>query len=301
MTWLLRQLEQNPRVTFGEEELARVDLDGFARLRSLGVLHRTADRAQVSARMIGGRLLTVLRGPGNELEGFDPDQPDEPPISLDEATLDIWKPDLLRLAEILAAKHELTAAPEMLHPRLMYIAKSLSGQSVTLGLFATVPTALETLAALPNLVAPGHTGHVAILPSLRIGQAATRSLLAAGIQTASLTSDALDLDPPLPRLDPTTGGDPQPVETSQTTAQLEHTENFDWVKLDGKEYVLSINRARVVAKMHQLGGAASESEILYGLEDDIKSARIVDIFKGSPLIGPLVISLGRRYYRLKYY
>ena len=82
---------------------------------------------------------------------------------------------------------------------------------------------------------------------------------------------------------------------------FKYVESFRWVAVDGKEYTPSLNQSLVLTRMHEIGEATNEMDVLDDLVRAFRSNRFADVFKGSPLVGTFLIPLGKRMWRLKYY
>jgi hypothetical protein len=195
--WLLRQLEQSPRRTFTEAELTAEDAEGLEQLRKLGVLRIERRLAGPLMRVVAGEMLTLTERDDGAFDGFDPDDPDEPPTVVEPTEVDVWRPSVVRLAQLLADVHGLTGEPQKFSPHLIYCGQAHSGISVTLGLCPSESLAVSALASLPTCLAPHHLGHIAVLPSLSLSTKVQEALRQIRVIPTWVASNDLGTDPPI--------------------------------------------------------------------------------------------------------
>lgn len=299
---LLVRCEPHPDRSFDAEDLAQfadAEIGALVRERLLVQSFPDPPFARCPSRPCDGDHREVVQLDGQWF-GVCSCERCELPVVLDPPKLAMWRLDLLKLAGHLRVRWNLGGVEEQLHERLILVGDADPDGVVLLGLLADEAQALDLLYSLPARLPVHGANRVVVTPSVLIGSSPSRELNALSVAVTHLRPDELTPARPLDACfrDLARGGRQTAIVARES---FKYVESFRWVAVDGKEYAPSLNQSLVLARMHEIGEPTSETDVLDDLVDAFRSNRFADVFKGSPLVGRFLISLGKGMWKLKYY
>jgi hypothetical protein len=239
--WLLTRLEKNPHALFEEWELRRQDPVALEDLRREGLIRRlSASQAGHSYVDPSGRLLTVVSNPDGTLEAIDEDDPECQPVPVALSEVASWRVNLEALCGRFREANSLSGPFGELNERLYLLGGLSPGRVAVLAFLSDEASGVPLLQALLALAPAASREFLVFLPSLTLPPPEQRRLESLRIWVQTLRSD----DPfALRRLAATT---PVPEAAGQANAGFEHSDDYRWVKLRGREFTLTPLQAEIV-------------------------------------------------------
>lgn len=244
--WMLARMEKSPSAVFYEKELAGRFPADFEWAKKERLLRRVQTQVDGGSYSFGqGRTLTVVSDDG-QIEAFDDEDPEAEPVQLTLADLAQWRLDLEALAQSFQEANALHGKPESLDGRLFFLGEAKRNDckaAYVLGLLHEPRVAQALLAALPGLLPAGYGRTVVVCPSFEPTPTHRRQLQSLGVSIVPMDSD-----------NPFALNERAALEQEATvgpTVDFQHSHDYRWVKLRGREFTLTPPQAEIVGILHE--------------------------------------------------
>ena len=266
--WMLTRLEKNPHALFEEWELKRQDPAAFEDAKREGLVRcLPAPRAGESYVDSSGRLLTVVANPDGTLEAIDEDDPECQPVPVALSEVASWTVNVDALCRRFREANGLSGTSGWLHERLHLLGDLSPDRAVVLAFLADERSGVPLLMTLPALAPTTTREFFVVVPSLAPPPSEQRRLESLHIWVRALRPDdpfalrSLAISTPSP-------------EVSPADAVFQHSDDYLWVKLRGREFTLTLPQAKIVRILHEA--------YLHGVPDVAWTTICTQLQEGSP-------------------
>jgi hypothetical protein len=242
---MLTRLEKNPHALFEEWELKRQDPAAFEAAKREGLVRRLpAPRAGESYVDPSGRLLTVLANPDGTLEAIDEDDPECQPVPVALSKVASWTVNVDALCRRFREVNGLSGTSGRLHERLHLLGDLSPDRAVVLAFLPDERSGVPLLMSLPSLAPTASREFFVVVPSLAPPPSEQRRLESLHIWVRALRSD----DPFALRSLVTSAPS---AEVGPADAVFQHSDDYRWVELRGREFTLTLPQAKIVRILHE--------------------------------------------------